>query len=106
MVLVLLARLLSLATAVVASVPGATFLGNTTSSNHFTLLTRRPGSVLVGGRNAVYNLSLPGLHELGEEVGHSQGQEVIGVRYIYSTVIRHLSPVTNANSHSHRTSAC
>ena len=94
MVLVLLARLASLATAVVSSVPGSTFLGNTTSSNHFTLLTRRPGSVLVGGRNAVYNLSLPGLHELGEEVGHSKGQEVSGVRCHVPCVTCHVLRVT------------
>ena len=49
-------------------VPGSFFEGNISSSQHFALLSAQPGSLLVGGRGVVYNLSLPGLHEIREEV--------------------------------------
>ena len=48
--------------------PGSFFEGNISSSQHFALLSAQPGSLLVGGRGVVYNLSLPGLHEIREEV--------------------------------------
>ena len=47
---------------------GSLFEGNKSSSQHFALLSAQPGSLLVGGRGVVYNLSLPGLHEMREEV--------------------------------------
>jgi len=46
---------------------GSFFEGNISSSQHFALLSAQPGSLLVGGRGVVYNLSLPGLHEIREE---------------------------------------
>ena len=49
--------------------PGMFFEGNISKSQHFALLSAKPGSLLVGGRGVVHNLSLPGLHEIGEEVG-------------------------------------
>jgi semaphorin 6 len=39
------------------------FLGNHTHSDHFKLLRQDGGSLLIGARNVVYNLSLPGLQE-------------------------------------------
>ena len=48
---------------------GSFFEGNISSSQHFALLSAQPGSLLVGGRGVVYNLSLPSLHEIREEVG-------------------------------------
>ena len=50
---------------------GSFFEGNISSSQHFALLSAQPGSLLVGGRGVVYNLSLPGLHEIREEVSRS-----------------------------------
>ena len=47
---------------------GSFFEGNQSSSQHFALLSSQPGSLLIGGRGVVYNLSLPGLHEMREEV--------------------------------------
>ena len=47
---------------------GSLFEGNKSLSQHFALLSAQPGSLLVGGRGVVYNLSLPGLHEMREEV--------------------------------------
>ena len=49
--------------------PGTFFEGNISNSQHFALLSAKPGSLLVGGRGVVHNLSLPGLHEIREEVG-------------------------------------
>ena len=49
--------------------PGTFFEGNISISQHFALLSAKPGSLLVGGRGVVHNLSLPGLHEIREEVG-------------------------------------
>ena len=49
--------------------PGTFFEGNISNSQHFALLSAKPGSLLVGGRGVIYNLSLPGLHEIREEVG-------------------------------------
>ena len=56
-------------TDVTQKAPGSSFEGNISSSQHFALLSAQPGSLLVGGRGVVYNLSLPGLHEIREEVG-------------------------------------
>ena len=39
------------------------FLGNQTHSDHFKLLRQDGSSLLIGARNVVYNLSLPGLEE-------------------------------------------
>ena len=46
-------------------VPGdlQSFLGNQTHSDHFKLLRQDGASLLIGARNVVYNLSLPGLEE-------------------------------------------
>jgi len=43
------------------------FLGNQTHSDHFKLLRQDGGSLLIGARNVVYNLSLPGLEENVEQ---------------------------------------
>jgi hypothetical protein len=37
------------------------FLGNQTHSDHFKLLRQDGGSLLIGARNIVYNISLPDL---------------------------------------------
>ena len=45
------------------------FRGNETHRDYFKLLREDGGSVLVGARNIIYNLSLPDLHEHVHEVG-------------------------------------
>jgi hypothetical protein len=52
----------------VGALPGSAFVGNSSASNHFTLLATGPRAVLVGGRDVLYSLSLPGLQEEVEEV--------------------------------------
>ena len=42
--------------------------GNTTHRDYFKLLREDSGSVLVGARNIIYNLSLPDLSEHVDEV--------------------------------------
>ena len=44
-----------------------TFLGNQTHSDHFKLLRQDGGSLLIGARNVVYNISLYDLEENLEE---------------------------------------
>ena len=44
------------------------FKGNETHRDYFKLLREDSGSVLVGARNIIYNLSLPDLREHIEEV--------------------------------------
>lgn len=53
--------------------PSEQFLGNATASDHFRLLDKDANSILIGGRNTVYNLSLYDLTENLEQrlVWHS-----------------------------------
>ena len=60
---------------------GSLFEGNTSLSQHFALLSAQPGSLLVGGRGVVYNLSLPGLHEMREEVNQQDFYTISVLRF-------------------------
>ena len=51
------------------------FRGNTTHRDYFKLLREDSGSVLVGARNIIYNLSLPDLSEHIQEVNKLYLQE-------------------------------
>ena len=44
------------------------FYGNSSDKNHFKFLQEDDSSVLIGARNVIYNLSLPGLEEFEEQV--------------------------------------
>ena len=45
------------------------FAGNNSFTNNFKLLEEGASSIIVGGRNVIYNLSLPHLQEVKQEVG-------------------------------------
>ena len=44
------------------------FYGNSSDKNHFKFLREDDRFVLIGARNVIYNLSLPGLEEFEEQV--------------------------------------
>ena len=44
------------------------FAGNNSFTNNFKLLEEGASSIIVGGRNVIYNLSLPHLQEVKQEV--------------------------------------
>ena len=68
--------------------PGMFFEGNISKSQHFALLSAKPGSLLVGGRGVVHNLSLPGLHEIREEVGDECRHLVFIVMTFFEDFVR------------------
>nr|KAF7402198.1 hypothetical protein H0235_015534 [Vespula pensylvanica] len=55
----------------VGEVIGQRFLGNESHVEHFKLLERASTSILIGARNAIYNISLHDLTEIIDQVSTS-----------------------------------
>ncbi|TGZ48373.1 Semaphorin-1A [Temnothorax longispinosus] len=53
---------------VTGEVIGQRFLGNESHVEHFKLLERATTSILIGARNAIYNISLHDLTEIADQV--------------------------------------